>query len=278
GVEVLGLLAGHAPAAEADDTPLQVPNGEEQAPAEAVVEAGGILSRQHEARRDQLALRHALLGHVAQERIPTVRGVAQSEAARDLEVEAPALDIGPRLGALLGPERVGVELGRQRHDLAEALELAVGLWRPLGRQLHAGPLGQGPHRLRKGQAVLPHQEAEGGAAHAAAEAVEDASLRIDREGGGLFGVEGAEALPVFPGALEVDGLTDQLGHVHPGADLVEDLGGEAGGHQLCPSTATVAPAPPSCGSPGRWLVTSGWGASSSSTARRGAPVPLPWVM
>ena len=188
---------------------------------------------------------------MAQERVPALGGIAEAEAARDLEVHAAAFDIGPRLGAVLGPERVRVELGRQRHDAAEALELAVGLGGPLGGKLHARALGKGPHRLGEAQTVLAHEEAEGVAAHAAAEAVEDAALRIDGEGGGLLGVEGAEALPVLAGALEVHGLADELDHVHPGPDLVEDLGREAAGHQDCPNTATVAPAPPSCGSPAR---------------------------
>src|SRR4029077_3805698 len=142
----------------------------------------------------------------------------------------------------------------------------------------AGALGQDAHGFGEGQAVLAHEEAEGIASHAAAEAVEDAPLGIDGERRGLLGVEGAEALPVLAGFFQVHEAADELDDVHPRADLVEDGRGEAARHQLCPSMATVAPAPPSWPSPARWLVTSGWETSSSSTARRRAPVPLPWMM
>ncbi len=50
------------------------------------------------------------------------------------------------------PERVGVELGRQRHHAPEASELAVDLGRPLRvGQRHARALGEGAHRLGEGE-------------------------------------------------------------------------------------------------------------------------------
>src|SRR5262249_38938898 len=154
---------------------------------------------------------------------------------------------------------------------------ALDLRRALGWQLHARALGQRAHGLGEGETVLAHEEAEGIATHAAAEAVEDAALRVDGEGGRLLAVEGAEALPVLARAFEVHELADDLDDVHAGADLVEDLRGEASRHQDCPSTATVAPAPPSWGGRGGWLRISGWEASNSSPARGSAPVPLPWI-
>ncbi len=57
---------------------------------------------------------------------------------------------------------------------------------------------------------------------------------IDGEGRRLLGVEGAEALPVLAGPLEVHELADELDDVDAGADLVEELRGEAAGHQACP--------------------------------------------
>src|SRR5690606_20607197 len=58
--------------------------------------------------------------------------------------------------------------------------------------LHAGLACQFLHRLGKVQALEVHQEADGIAAGAAAEAVVELLVRADTERGGLLVVEGAE--------------------------------------------------------------------------------------
>src|SRR5262249_13313627 len=117
-------------------------------------------------------------------------------------------------------------------------------------------LRQGAHRLRKREAILAHHEAERVAADPAAEAVEDALLRIDREGRGFLGVEGTQPLPVRSGLAEVHEPTHEIDDVDSGADVVEQRL-----RILHPqptfSAATVAPVPPSDGSPSRKDSTRG---------------------
>src|SRR5205823_6554631 len=92
--------------------------------------------------------------------------------------------------------------------------------------------------------------------------------------GRLLGVERTQALVVLPGLAEVDEAADQVDHVHAGPDLVED-GRRVGCHQDTFRAATVAPLPPSAGSPSRNDSTSGGSDSTPRTALRSAPVPLP---
>ena len=67
---------------------------------------------------------------------------------------------------------------------------------------------------------------------------------------------GTEALPVLPGLPQIHEAADELDDVDPGPDLVEQSG-RVGRHQHTLSAATVAPAPPSAGSPSRNDSTSG---------------------
>src|SRR6266404_5730737 len=284
GVEVLRLLARQRAPAEGHHAALHVADREEQAATEAVVEAGLVLAGQDEPGLHQDVVRDPLPAHDREQRVPALGRVAQAEALAHLGVHPTLLEIGARLLAAALPQRGGVELGRERHHAPQRFELAVHLGCPRARvgQGHPGALGERAHRLREGDAVLAHQEAEGVAARAAAEAVVDVALRVDRERRGLLGVEGAEPLPVLARALELHHLADDLEDVDAGADLVEVLLGESARHGVRPQpwarVATVAPPPPSEAAPGRCSTIRGWPPSTSSTARRSAPVPLPWMM
>src|SRR2546428_84037 len=142
---------------------------------------------------------------------------------------------------------------------------------------HARLLGERAHRLGKRELVLAHQEAERVAANATPEAVEDPFPGIDHEGRSLLHVEGTEAFPVLTGLLQIHKPADEVDDVDRRSDLVERRLGVGRHAQLTFSAATVAPAPPSAGSPSRKESTSGWAARRSRTALRRAPEPLPWI-
>ena len=182
-VEVLGLLARKRAAAEGHHAALDVTDGEQEPAAEAIVEAGPVLTGQDEPGLYQDVLADALPGHDAQQRVPALGRVAEPEALRHLRIHAALLEVGTGLLAAGLPERPGIELGGQRHRAPQRLQLAVHLGRPLARvgQGDTGAVGQGAHRLRKGHALLAHEEAEGVAARAAAEAVIDVPLRVHGE-------------------------------------------------------------------------------------------------
>src|SRR5262249_56281394 len=134
-----------------------------------------------------------------------------------------SLEVFAGLHALGLPEGPSIEFGRERHDVTKRLELAVSIRLPLRGQLDADALSERPDCLGKAEPIVTHDEAERVAAGAAAEAVEDAALRIDREGRGLLGVERTESLPMLAGALQVHDLPDELHDIEPRADLVEEL-------------------------------------------------------
>src|SRR5262249_44691172 len=176
------------------------------------------------------------------------------------------------------PQRLGVEARGEVHDAEQLLTAGIaGLRAALLGQRDAGRLGQRPHRFGERQPILPHKKAEDVAAHAAAEAMEDALLGVDHERGRLLAVEGTEALPVRARLAKVHEPSDEVHDVYTRPDVVED-GRRVGGHrQLTFNAATVAPAPPSDGSPSRNDSTRGWLDNNIRTALRKAPVPFPWT-
>ncbi len=98
----------------------------------------------------------------------------------------------------------------------------------------------------EGEPIVTHEEPEGVAAGAAAEAVEDAALGIDGEGRRLLGMERAEPLPVLAGALQVHELADELHHVQARADLIEELRAESGHHTRRGARPPSEPPPRQC--------------------------------
>src|SRR3989441_127216 len=203
--------------------------------------------------------------------------------ARDVgRVEEVALGVERRLGGvqvlrLVVAEGAAAEghharlevADREQQAVAEAVVRAAAVL-----ALHGEPRR---HQRLLADLLAPHEVEQPVPAHAAAEAVEDALLGIDHERGRLLAVERAEALPVRARLAEVHEPSDEVHDVHTRPDVVED-GRRVGGHrQLTFSAATVAPAPPSDGSPSRNESTSGWLESSVRTALRSAPVPLPWT-
>ena len=95
---------------------------------------------------------------------------------------------------------------------------------PRLRHGHARPLGQHGHRVPEGKILQLHDEVDGPAALAAAEALVDLPVWDHVEGGSFFAVKGAAA----PVAVSLFGQPDRLGHqVHQigaGQQLVQKLG------------------------------------------------------
>src|SRR2546425_606912 len=277
GVEVLGLLVAEGSAAERDDATLEVADREEEAAAEAIVDTRPTLARDREPCGDEGVVRDLLGPHEARERVPTLRGQPQAEAACHLGVDAALSQV------LLCPvarglsELVHVEAPRELHRPEEVLAAVVARGAALLGERHARLLGEGAHRLGERELVLTHQEAKRVAADAAAEAVEDPLLLIDHEGGGLLRVERAEALPVLAGLLQIHKPIHDVDDVDRRADLVEHRLRIRCHAQLTFNAATVAPVPPSPDSPSRKESTSGWAVRRSRTALRRAPEPLPWI-
>src|SRR5437870_3364923 len=279
-VEILGLLVAEGAAAEGDDAALEIADREEEAAAESIVDARAALTRDREARGDEHVFRDLLRFHEARECVPALGRQPQAEAARHLGVDPALVQVLPRALTRRLRELVHVEVPGERHGAEELLAAAVApVTAAVLGECHARLLGERAHGLGERELVLAHQEAERVAAYATPEAVEDPFPGIDHEGRSLLHVEGTEAFPVLTGLLQIHEPADEVDDVDRRPDLVERRLG-VGCHaqpQLTFSAATVAPAPPSAGSPSRKESTSGWAARRSRTALRRAPEPLPWI-
>ena len=138
------------------------------------------------------------------ERVLRVRCEADAKVLQRRRSEPTPLGIGEGLAALSHPKLL-LEVGagclerivKTQALLGCALELRVGL-----RHGEPGVAGELLHRFGKAQAFRLHDEAEDVAVLAGREAVIEALLVVDREGGSLLLVEGRQPLPFTPGALQ----------------------------------------------------------------------------
>jgi hypothetical protein len=78
------------------------------------------------------------------------------------------------------------------------------------------------HRLDEAHAGVFHQEADGVAVHAAAEAVIGLAGGADDEARGLLAVEGAQPLVVDAGLLELDVVAHDVDDVDAGEQLLDE--------------------------------------------------------
>ena len=233
GIQILRLaVVQHSPA-EADGAPAAVQDGVHHPVAEAVVGAPTAAGNRQAGLHEVLAgLLVAAEG--THQAVPPRRGIPELEGIERGGVEAAAPQV------LLRPARLGVLVQLALEVLPGPVEQAVeggkpGLGRTgrsaLLRDRHPGPLGEGPHRLRKVHAGVLHQEADGGPVGAAAEAVVELLARADGERRALLVVEGAAGLVVVSGPLQGNGLADQLDDVDPGQKVVDEGLGDATGHR-----------------------------------------------
>ncbi len=155
--------------------------------------------------------------------IPAGRRPAELVGRDRLVGEASATEVGEgRLAGLRrGQDRV-IEGDGRVEDLAEARPTGVLALGPLV-DLDAGLAGQLAERLREGQAVALHHEAEDVAAQPAAEAMPALASRRHDERGCLLPVERTQTLVGRARLLQADRLAD---HVDD-RQLALDLGGRA---------------------------------------------------
>ena len=233
-VEVLGLGVAQRPAAEGNDPPAPVADGEDHAPPEAVVGRAAIVRRD-----DEPGLLHHRFGDFVlfqrgAERGAAVGRVAKAELSAGFLVHATGVEIAPRLSAARPRELRLEPLGRFLHHAEEREPLFLPRLgaRVAGRQRKPRIARQPLHRLGEREALVPHDEADHVAMGAAAEAVKEALLLVHREGGRLLVVKGAEPQQFAPAAHEADALADHAFQRNACAKLVQELRWER--HPLTP--------------------------------------------
>ena len=231
-VQVFRLARADDAPAEADDVAARIEDREHHAIAEAVVAARSFfpavaaVAVDHQAR--VLELRGRVVGEHALEVLPALGREAEPVARGDLARDAAALEIVDR----------GVRLLELRAVIRERVHHARGECRRLGRALllrarlgdrHADRLGKRANRLGIGEPLVFHEEADGVAVRAAAEAVVELLRRAHREGWRLLGVERAAGAVVRSRLLELHVPVDHVDDVDAREQGLDELLRDHGG-------------------------------------------------
>ena len=144
-------------------------------------------------------------------------------------IEAVQLIGEPALGG-------GGDLGQRGCALGAFARLRVG-----GRDLHAGLGRQFLDRVHEGQAAMVGEEADRVAMRAAAEAMVEMLVVVDREAGRLLVMERAAGLIFAAGADQLDRRGDDRGERGAAAQFVEPGGGEGHRSSLLAPRARAQP-------------------------------------
>ena len=282
-VQVLGLAGGRErPASESDRTAAVVLDDEEEPVAETVVRALALGARLEEPGLDE-----EVLGIDGTERfrkrIPRVGSVAEPERADHVLRDAALLEVA-RGRAVGAGEPFGVEPLRVGDGLMEPVAPVVARSVPRPpRNRDAEPPRERLDGFGEVEPVDLAHEADDVASGAAAEAVVEALVAVDRERRRPLVVKRAEALPRAAGLLQSRVVGDDLDDVRRAPELGEDVvvdveivtwTGLAGTYR---NSRIVAPFPPSRASAARRLATEPCRRKCSRTASRRRPVPWPWM-
>ena len=230
GVEILGCVVAHDPSAETHHPAAGIADGEHDAVAETVVLAALAAGQQAGLFQEALPFRAAAQG--LHQVVPAWGGKAHAEFTGDLAGQAALFQVAGGLGRFGVPAQLGaVPGGGFLHQLVQGAVV-----RPLLEgdgvgylQAHAG--GQFLHGLGKAEVVVFHEKAQGRAVGAATETVIELLGRADGEGGGLFVMEGTAGLVFAAGAAQGHALVDDVNHIHPRKQAVDELWGYSSGHR-----------------------------------------------
>jgi len=107
----------------------------------------------------------------------------------------------------------------------------VGSFRAVGK-LHSGLPGELFDCLAEALMLVLHEETDGAAMGAAAEAMVELLLATDSKGGGLLVVKGAACLIVLSRLAQVDAVVDEFDDVGASEQVVDEIGGNPAGHGL----------------------------------------------
>ena len=235
GVDVFRAVALQDAPAEGDHPAPPVGHREDHPVAEEAVGRAPVLRPLQQAGGHHVLFREALLQQLAAQRAGIAGGEAQAEARHAVGVQPAALEI-----LQSGPARGGVELLLEPacgllHQIVQRLAPLVALlvlFRGAGNR-HPRLAGQRLHRLREGEVVVAHHEADDVAVRPTSEAMEEALLVVDVEGGRLLIVEGARGLVLAPGADQAQALAHHVRQGQTSAQLLQELGREGHGRRPC---------------------------------------------
>ena len=213
----LGQLAERTPA-ERDDAALRVHHREHQSMTEAIVEPRPARARHEQADGLGRRRRHPLLAEERRQPVPPRRRIADAEGLEDLvdllvlpDLQSALRELLERVRTVVVPTELVFEV--RRRERVDAIELLARLLLTIGlrqrrvvaaRLLDLDPraFGEGTHRFRKRVSLMFDQEVDCAPRFFAAEAVEEAAVRVHVEARRLLLVERTQAHERAPAALQ----------------------------------------------------------------------------
>ena len=259
-VEVLGLFIAQHPPAKADAFALDIANRKHHAVAEPVVALFFApvfgLVQDHQAALDKQGV--VVLREDAGQAAPAFRRIAQAELLGNLARQTAAFEI--LNGALRLLESALVSLAGFFQHAGEGvllLALRLGAGFVLGAAFflgddHAILAGEVFDGLDEGHAGVVHQEADGIAVFAAAEAVVELFGGAHRERGRLFPVKRAQAHEVGAALFELHIAAHDLHHIGARDEFLDEALGD--GHRAIVGSLRRSPEQPGCAS-ARYLLS-----------------------
>ena len=167
-----------------------------------------LLRHGHKARILQFLLCISLGSHGFYQTVPGIGSKAHTEGGENVFVHTAAKGIvqGFRTGwrIQLAVEKPGRFLVKRPQPFLLTVFALVLL---ILRHLHTAALCQGSHRIWVAQSLQFHYKIDGTAALVTAEAVIDALIRGNGEGGRLFSVEGTQAKQICTGSTQIHPLS-----------------------------------------------------------------------
>ena len=255
-VQVLGPAVAEKAAAEGHHPPGQVRDREHDPVAEPVVVAAALLAHGQARRLQGLRVQPAgpqPVDEIAPARLLRIGRVAEPVARDGRRRHPPLFQVGPGRGRV--PLLAETPLIHRRGRLVGLVErlspaqlFLLGLGQLPLRQIDVELPGKEFERLGKFQVMVLHHKGEHVPGLAAAEAVVELPLGVDREGGGLLRVEGTQAGVACARPLQLHVLADHLDDVGHLADGLLHLFAGGGHAHGCPPGSPGAAAQARAGS------------------------------
>ena len=222
------LVGFHRPAAKRDDRPGVAADRNHQ-PVSEPVDHVTVVPLHDKAALKQHALREALRDEPGLQPVPARGRKAKTQGVHSGLDDASVVELLP--GSCASPPRQLLAETRRGHfvDLEQLLPdlgVDVATWfAALGLlgQRHAELLGEHPHRVGKRDLLMKLQELEHVAAHAAAEAMKEALLRVDVKRRRFFGMEWTEPFVGDARLLERHVVLHDLHDVGLQPEVVDEL-------------------------------------------------------
>ena len=212
-VQILGriIIFFDDTAAKADHIAPDIDDGEHESVTKTIEQIAVFLGYRHKTGLPQFFVGIPLGTHSFHQGIPAIRGIAHTEGSEDRFGHSTAQSI---IQGILSDGRIQLameEASRLLMQRPKALLLAVaGLILLILRNGHTHTLRQGTNRIGIRKSLHFHLEVDDAATFMATETIIDSLIGIDREGSGLFAMEGTKSKHIRTAALQANILTHHI--------------------------------------------------------------------